>query len=183
MRRVASFVAVLALSACFGKNPYDPGTRLGTFHVTAKLVSSSCGAAPDPWEFDVKLNHEASALYWVQGGLPIRGTVDAASMAKLESSSVHELRPAETRRALCSVARTDVLEVALRGADAQPAREIADTASFAGALSYGFVPTDGSSCSDQLSAVGGGFEALPCEVRYEVAGARTEALPKGTTTN
>ena len=75
-RSPAVLLALLALPACSGKDPYNPGTPLGTFHVTANLTQSSCGPVPDPWEFDVRLSHEGTTLFWVQGGAPISGIVD-----------------------------------------------------------------------------------------------------------
>lgn len=160
------------LSACTGKDPYSPGTKLGVFHVDAKLTLTSCGAVPDPWAFDVRLNHDRTTLYWVQGGAPIQGRVDSTARAELETEMVQEVRPADAkaRRSACSVSRTDVLAVTLIDADAKPTTDPALMKSFSGALVYTFKPTEGSDCSDQLTASGGDFDALPCEVHYDLAG-------------
>ena len=160
------------VTSCSGKDPYSPGTKLGTFHVTAKLTQTTCGPTPNPWEFDVKLNHDGSTLYWIQGDAPIQGIVDAAAKTQLKSETTHDVRAADirTKTAACTIARSDVLDVALAAADAAPTADPAAMATFAGGLAYTFAPTAGSECFDQLTSAGGGFEALPCEVHYEIAG-------------
>jgi hypothetical protein len=184
---VAEFVRVfvdrvLALAAlqaavvgCTGKDPYNPGSPLGTFHVSAKLDRASCGPAPDPWQFDVRLSHDASTLYWIQGAAPIAGRVDSANRVVLTTRDQHLVRPADTRTktAECVLVREDVLDVVLRGAT-PPASDLAATAAFSGALTYRFAPQTASDCSDQVTPAGGDFAALPCEVVYSVEGARTE---------
>jgi hypothetical protein len=160
------------VAACSGKDPYSPGTKLGTFHVTAALTSTSCGATPNPWQFDVRLNHEGSTLYWIQGGVPIQGRVDETARTQLQAEVVQEVRAADakTKRDACSIARTDMLALTLANADAQPTSDPSLAASFGGTLVYTFAPTTGSECSDQLTSVGGDFDALPCEVRYDITG-------------
>lgn len=164
------FGAAVLVASCSGKDPTNPGEPLGTFHVTAALKSSTCGAAPDPWEFDVRLSHEGSTLYWVQGGAPISGLVDRSAKVVLETSDRHELRPADAKAkvAACALIREDVLDVALAGEGEAVLTDLKDTRSLAGRLVYRFTPTPGSDCTDQTSALGGGFAALPCEVAYEV---------------
>lgn len=164
-----------AMVSCGGKDPYNPGTKLGTFHVSAKLTSSTCGKPPNPWEFDVRLNHDGSMLYWIQGGAPIQGSISAAAKSELEAKTVYDLRAADEKKklAVCSVSRSDRLSVTLNGADAKPVLDPSQTAGFSGGLSYSFSPTDGSDCTDQLSDVGGGFDALPCQVDYDLTGTLT----------
>ena len=167
---VATFFGCVA---CSGKDPYNPGPGVGTFHVTATLTSSSCGTTPNPWNFDVRLNHDGSTLYWIQGGAPISALVDANARTQMTSGVVDDVRPADgkTKQAAFSVARSDLLALTLATASAQPATDPALAASFAGTLVYTFAPTDGSDCSDQLAAAGGGWTALPCEVHYDLSGA------------
>jgi hypothetical protein len=173
--RLGLWILVSTLAACGGKDPFNPGAQLGTFHVTARLGRSTCGQAPNPWDFDVRLNHDGLTLYWLQGGLPVSGQVDSSARTELRANTTTDLRPADAKQKLaaCSVTRTDMLDVVLSGADAKPATDPSRTASFTGALGYRFAPTDGSDCSDQLSAVGGGFDALPCDVSYDVSGTLT----------
>jgi hypothetical protein len=174
----AVFAATLA--SCSGKDPYDPGTKLGTFHVTAKLTSSTCGQTPNPWEFDVRLNHDGSMLYWIQGGAPIQGTISASAQSELKSETAYDVRQADEKRklAVCAVTRTDLLSVTLSGADAKPAADPSQTAGFHGGLTYSFAPTAGSDCTDQLTDSGGGFDALPCRIDYDLVGALTAAPPR-----
>lgn len=171
-------VAALAGGAgCSGHDPYRPGESVGAFHVTGKLVSTSCGPVPDPWEFDVKLRHDATTLFWVQGSAPISGQVDSAARAVMKSSVVSTVRPADakTKTAACTIARSDVVDLVLAPATA-PAMAAADVGaatSFKGSLGYQFAQVDGSSCEDQLLDTGGDFAALPCAVSYEITATRT----------
>jgi hypothetical protein len=175
-RALVPIAAIAAAAGCTGKDPYSPGTKLGTFHVTAKLTHTSCGATPDPWEFDIRLNHEGSTLYWVYGDAPpIHGRVDESAQTQLEAQIVQEVRPADakTKRDACTIARTDTLAIALTSSDAKPATDLALATSFVGGLVYTFAPLAGSECSDQLAGSGGDFDALPCEVRYDLNGTLT----------
>jgi hypothetical protein len=163
---------MLLVVACSGKDPYSPGTKLGTFHVTAALKSTSCGATPNPWEFDVRLNHDGPTLFWITGGAPIEGRVDDAARTQLRGSVVSEVRAADVKakRDACSIGRTDVLALTLAGADAAPTSDPSLATSFGGSLIYTFAPTAGSDCSDQVTSAGGDFDALPCEVHYDLTG-------------
>jgi hypothetical protein len=169
-------VATLLVTAvaCSGKDPYDPGMHVGTFHVEAALASTTCGATPNPWQFEVRLNADGSTLYWIQGGAPVSARMDGAAGAQLTSGVVQEVRGADpkARRAACSIARTDLVALSLATADAEPAIDPLLAASFAGTLVYTFAPTQGSDCADQVASAGGGFDALPCEVRYDLSGTR-----------
>ncbi len=164
---------IAAGSGCSGKDPYRPGDSIGVFHVTSKLVSSTCGAAPDPWEFDVRLRHEKSTLYWVQGDAPISAVVDAAAHATMKATATQTVRAADARAqmAACALERDDVVDLTLAPMAAPV--DLQSVTSFTGTLTYRFVPTDGSECEDQITASGGGYDTLPCTVSYSVAGKRT----------
>jgi hypothetical protein len=176
---VAIVTAALCATStgCSGRDPFNPGTKLGTFRVTAKLTRSTCGPTPDPWAFDVRLAHDGPTLYWIQGGAPVQGSIDANAKALLETETLHEVRAADPKRkkAACSIARSDALAITLVGSDGNPVTNPALTSSLSGSLVYAFAPTEGSDCSDQLTASGGGFATLPCEVAYEVTGALERA--------
>jgi hypothetical protein len=181
-RRRAYLLAIALLgivgataSGCTGKDPYNPGTPLGTYHVVGKLLANECGAAgsvdgapPATWEFDVRLSRDQSTLYWVQGGLPVQGQLDAHAHAKMVSSDTRKIHDANPKQgvAYCGITRSDGLDVTMNSDDA-----------FVGTLAYSFSASDGSDCTDQLSTAGGAFAALPCTTRYDLSGART-ALPK-----
>ena len=161
-------------SGCSGKDPYRPGESLGAFHVTAKLVSTTCGKTPDPWAFDVHLRHEKTTLYWVQGDAPISGLVDPAAHAVLKATATKTMRAEDPKNALaaCAMARADVLDLVLAPL-VMPAKDLQPATSFKGSLTYHFTATEGSDCEDQLAAAGGDFDALPCDVHYNLDGART----------
>lgn len=163
-------LVLAAAVGCSGKDALNPGTKLGTFHVSAKLTQTTCGQVPDPWEFDVRLNHEGSTLYWIQGGVPIQGQVDSRASTRLEAEIVQEVRAADAKSKIpaCTVARTDVLTVTLADANAQPSPDPGQMERFTGALVYTFAPTEGSECADQLTT--GAFAALPCQVSYDLTG-------------
>jgi hypothetical protein len=170
MRRLA-LLALLA--ACTGKDPYNPGTTIGTFAVTGTLAKNTCSSAPlpNPWDFDVKLSRDGSTLYWIQGGLPVQGHLDGASHTTMTSSDSRDLRAADPQHKIpaCTVRRDDTLDATL-GPD--------PVASFNGALGYTFTPTDDSDCSDQLESSGGGFSTFPCEVSYTLSGTKVDRPPQ-----
>lgn len=164
-------------SGCSGKDPYRPGESIGAFHVTAKLVSTTCGKTPDPWQFDVRLRHEKTTLFWVQGDAPISGIVDATARAVLKAKATQTLRDANPKSLLaaCAMQRDDVLDLVLAPI-ATPVTNLTDlqlATSFKGTLTYHFAATDGSECDDQLAASGGDFDVLPCDVHYELDGLRS----------
>jgi hypothetical protein len=162
---------LLVTSACTGKDPYNPGEPVGTFKVTAKLVANSCGAAPNPWEFDVRINREPGKIYWMQGGLPVEGKVSSDSRVRMETSDARVVRKSDARagRAACQLWRDDVFDGTL---GPEP------LASFEGTLIYTFRAGDQSDCTDQLRAGGGQYETLPCEVRYELSAKKIADPPK-----
>jgi len=178
--------AIAGVSGC-GKDSTRPGESIGAFGVSAKLVSSTCGATPDPWKFDVRLRYEQNTLYWVQGDAPISGQVDTDAHTNLKSSDVREMRAADARAqtAACNMSRDDVLDLVLAPmaptttttyGSTPPAAaptQLAGVTSFKGTLTYHFAATEGSSCEDQLSDLGGDFAAIPCDVKYELEGTRT----------
>ena len=162
--------------ACGGKDPTNPGQPIGTFRVTATLTSSTCGQPPNPWEFDIRLNRDGTTLYWVQNQLPVAGDVDRLAHTKLDAEATSEIRKADEQRKLaaCTLVRKDSIEMLLATEDKKPAVDPADVYTFQGSLSYTFAPVDGSECGDQLTAAGGGYDALPCVVQYSVTGAMTK---------
>jgi len=167
-------VSAALVPGCTGKDPYAPGEALGTFKVTAKLLSTTCGPTPDPWEFDVKLRHTQSTLYWVQGDAPISGQVDPTARAVMKASDVRTVREADarTKTAACTMSRSDTVDLVLAPLP-RPAVDPTGATSFSGSLTYSFAATQGSSCDDQLLDSGGDYAALPCTVAYELAAVRT----------
>ena len=175
MRRVVASIGVaLLVAACLGKDPYNPGMPLGTFHVVGKLQSNSCGGtAPDPWEFDVKLSRDKATLYWIQGGVPVQGTLDTKAHTTMISQGTTVVRDVDAALGKCALTRSDLLDTTLTTDPSDPN----GASAFVGTLAYTFGQTDDSDCSDQLTMAGGGFDALPCTARYSITGTRT-VLPK-----
>lgn len=168
---LAVVVALASLTACSGgKDPLNPGTPLGTFHVDSKLTKDTCSGAPATWAFDVNLSKELGTIYWIQGGAPVSGVLDASAHVAMTATDTRKIHDADTRMGLgyCGLTRDDAVDMTLA----------ADLASFSGALSYRFSPSDNSDCSDQLEAAGGTFTTLPCQLSYDITATRT-ALPKG----
>jgi hypothetical protein len=182
----ASFLFVTVAGAgCTGKDPYAPGTALGTFRVDAALTSSTCGDAPNPWSFDVRLAHDGATVFWIQGGAPIEGKLDATTKSvKLSSRSEETVRPADAKAKLgaCVLAREDALEVQLADATGAPLADASAATAFKGTLIYRFAPLQGADCSDQVAEGRGGYAALPCAVTYAVTAVRTKAPPSTAST-
>jgi hypothetical protein len=170
---LAGAIALAPASAgCTGKDPYNPGQSLGTFAVEAKLASATCGASqtpPDPWRFDVRLSQEGPTLYWIQGGAPVHGILDANHHTAMISSDSRTLREATKSplRAACVVRREDALDATLE-ATSVASKTTLDVTSFHGSLSYRFVPEDGSDCEDVVES--GAFDALPCAIAFDLSG-------------
>lgn len=158
--------AVLAMVvSCTGKDPYNPGTPIGSFHVVSTLTTSSCGNAPNPWEFDVKLSSEYNTLYWKQGDAPVAGTLDAASHVTMSASTTATVIPPnpKTNPTGCTIGRTDAVAMTMTGTP---------ITAFTGTLSYSFAPANGTDCSAAIGT--DGYAALPCTVSYTIAGTKTD---------
>lgn len=170
--RFAALAAPLALglSACGPQDQPMPGTGLGTFALTAKLATNTCGAgtkAPDPWTFDVALSRDGSTLYWRQSGAQVSGTLDGAGNATIAGSMSGAGAGPDGKATSCTMTRADSISVAL-GAAAQPT-------SFTGTIGFRFTADGSPECSLQLSAYGGSYDALPCETGYSFTATRTKA--------
>lgn len=164
----AAPVLMATAVACLGKDPYNPGTSLGSFHVDGKLQANACGGsvgAPADWQFDVKLATDPHVLYWVQGGLPVQGTLDAKSHARLESTSSQVVHDADSGARYCAIVRKDTIDITLSPDETQ----------FTATLVYEFRAADGSACDDQMSASGGPYATLPCTVGYALTGTKAAA--------
>ena len=156
-----SALLAACLSACAGNRDIrEPGEKLGTFVVGGNLVGSSCGKADRAFRYEVRLSREGDRLYWIQGSLPISGTIDSASRVRMVTST--EARVAAPDEASgspgCTMERTDTLAATLSG---QPVK------AFAGAIVYRFDVKSGD-CAGQLAAAGGDYATLPCTMTYDV---------------
>jgi len=163
MLRVAgpSVLLVLAFAGC-SSSPL-PGTQLGMFKVTGKSTTNSCGlGAPNPWTFDVQLSQTGSTVFWswMDGSAPLSGPVSSQAHVSIQDSVAGNVDGTDASLGPCTLDRSDDLELEL------------GSGSFTGTVSYSFAPASGAGCSDQLTASGGTFEALPCTVTYSVTAAK-----------
>lgn len=163
----AAFAAMVV--SCTGTDPYNPGTPIGSFHVVSTLSSSSCGNAPNPWEFDVKLSSDHNTLYWKQGDAPVAGTMDTTSHVTMSAStSATVIAPdPRTNPTGCTIGRTDALAMTMTGTP---------YTGFTGTLSYSFAPANGTDCSAAIGT--DGYAALPCTVSYTIVGTKADATTK-----
>lgn len=178
MTRALSVALGLLLGGCMqgnGNDPHAPGDRLGTFHVTALLESSTCGpgalGSTDRWEFDVELSRRDDTLYWLNGDEAIPGTIasDGTSFA-FDSETAVAVQPSSSGRAGCTILRTDQASGELFSATS-------DVPSFKGSLSFGYRAGEHSEC-DALIGVEGGFAVLPCQMGYNFEAVRTKLPPR-----
>lgn len=152
---------LLVLTACAGNRDLrEPGEKLGTFVVLGKLVGTTCGKADPTFRYEVRLSREADRLYWVQGSLPVSGTIDAASRVRMVASTESRVTPPDEVSGSpgCTLERVDTLAATLSG---EPVK------SFAGAIVYRFDVKSGD-CANELASSGGDYAVLPCTMTYEV---------------
>lgn len=173
---LAAAAASAAPSGCdqmFGKDDPKPGDDLGTFHVTGNLASNSCGAgalgSTNTWEFDVELARGNGALYWDNGAEIITGALAEDGMAfTFDTGVVMDMRTELTPGPPCTVNRHDLATGTLSAAGA-------DVPSFAGQMSYDFIPATGSYCDDLVDGPTPLVLALPCGFVYQIQAQRTAA--------
>lgn len=168
---------LFALPGLACTNGHEPGEPLGTFSVTARLASTTCGqgalGATDPWQFEVKLARFERELYWQNGREDILGTLegllDGDSLTfRFDTRIETEVLPAERGRPACVIQRKDHAEGRLKVSGDE-------VLSFKGSLTFEFRPLESKGCAP-LVGVDGGFEALPCAMTYSpLVGTRTDA--------
>lgn len=144
-----------------------PGKPLGTYAVSAKLSQNTCGAdlgAPDPWNFNAEISRDDQQLHWRQGGpLIVSGPVDEAGQAKITSTQTGQSGQTGAG-AGCGLGRTDTLLVKLGAGDPPGA--------LSGQLTFAFTSDDAPACASQLKPAGGAYDALPCQLVYELSAER-----------
>jgi hypothetical protein len=86
--------------------------------------------------------------------------VNAQSHASIKDTQAGNVDGSDASLGPCTLQRSDDLELTLA------------SSSFSGTISYSFAPASGADCSDQLTAAGGPFGALPCTVTYSVTAAQ-----------
>ncbi len=163
---------MVGLTGCIDGKPNDgvPGDSLGSYSVHATLADSSCGpgafGAPDAWDFQVKLSREGHTLYWLTGADLVAGTIDDAGTSFSFTAEVPlTITQAKGGQAGCVIVRQDAAQGSLAGTTPQ------DVPSFAGTLTYGYVPKDGSNCDAIVAEARA--TGLPCAIKYTMAGTHT----------
>lgn len=168
-----------ALAGCgdiFGdRDAHQPGTQLGTFHVTGTLGASTCGegalGASPTWEFDVDLARGSGVLYWDNGAEVLTGALDDDDVTfAFDALVAIDMRDeASAGYGPCVIQRRDTAS----GALSDPGD---DVESFSATLTYAFSPTEDSQCWDLVEGEQPLFAALPCTLAYSLTASRT-ALP------
>jgi hypothetical protein len=177
MRCAAYLLGALSASASagcgFGEGDAKvPGDDLGKFHVVGELDASSCGqgalGSSDVWEFELRLSRSPYALYWLNGREVIEGKIadDGVSFEILTRLEVPVLDP-EPGFTGCVLERND-------RAVGKLGSETTEVKHFSGRLSYEYRAFGESDCTP-LMGVQGGFDALPCELSYDLDGARVQS--------
>lgn len=170
--RSAVAIALLVAGGCASLGSAPSATEIGTFHVTAKRTSDSCGDAsptlPATVEFDVRFLREADTIYWDNGQDMVGGTLTDDHKFSFDTTLTLDMRAQDGSAAglpPCSIARRDRADGTL--SDASDA--------FTGTLTYDFTPTQGSDCSDLLQGATAQFSTLPCSATYDTTAKRTVA--------
>jgi hypothetical protein len=166
------FVCALALSSLGVFSACGmPGNVLGIYAVNGTIQNNTCGLglqAPSPWNFNVELSEQVSTLYWnTMDGSPLLSGQVAAGAVSMDNTTSGAVDSApDGAPGPCTMARYDQLALTLSGG--------ATPQTFTGTLTYTFSVVAGSDCSDQMSSAGGTYDALPCTVSYNLAGAYSQ---------
>lgn len=149
-------------------NP-NPGTPLGTFSVKSSLRANTCGgtaATSDPGSFVVTLSNDNGIVYWFPntGASGASGAINSSRTVSITEVVADDVDALDGSTGACTLQRNDTLTFTL-AAGARPA-------SFTGTYGFTVSPSIGASCSDQLTAHGGGYGTLPCTITYALSGTR-----------
>ena len=179
MRTSLAALPCLVLLGCldFGKvdDAKAPGDMLGTYQVSGKLGSSTCGdgalGAGQTWNFQVKLTRFANNIYWLNGQETLSGDIaNDRRTFSIESRVEVPISAAGRGRPGCSVMRNDDAEGKLSDTGT-------DVESFEGSLTFRYEATSGSDCSDWIGSQGA-VDSLPCSIRYDLDAERLEDAEK-----
>lgn len=118
----------------------------------------------DVWEFQIRLSKDLDQLFWLNGQEVISGVLasDGRSFEFDTRVRVTVIEP-EPGSPGCTLDRLDRASGKL-GLDAKDAAHVE---SFAGKLTFAYMPVPESDCTG-LMGVEGGFSALPCEMTYQL---------------
>jgi hypothetical protein len=176
VRTLLAALPCLALFGCldFGKvdDAKAPGDMLGMYQVTGTLANSTCGegalGAGAIWNFQIKLTRFSNDIYWLNGQETLSGDIANDGRTFSIESGVQVTVSAPGRgRPGCAVMRHDSARGKLSDAGD-------DVESFEGSLTFSYAAVTGGDCSDWVGSEGA-VDTLPCSVRYDLDGQRTEA--------
>jgi len=172
---------LLVLAGCdqiLADEPQTVGDPLGEFRVVASQTDNDCGSGAlglqEHWEFDVVLSTGTNELYWDNGREIITGPLDDGQRSfSFETGVLIDMRTAETPGYVpdCSIFRSDIASGDLESPDGE-------VVGFEGNLTYQFVPTEGSDCTDLAGPEGPVFLKLPCSIDFALDGERSVAPPE-----
>jgi hypothetical protein len=145
---------------------------LGTYSVDAAIATNTCGpglAAPNPWNFSAQMSEDGTTLYWswMDGNPPLYGALSAQSVTLTATDTANVDGTADGGLGPCTMVRDDTVQVSL-GSGSPPQ-------TFEGSVNYTFSVASGADCEDQLGAMGGTYDTLPCSLSYSFSGARSDA--------
>lgn len=184
MSRTFALLLVTLSCGCadyFGQTKENqPGDAIGKYQIVAEAdVTSSCteiiNSAPRPWRFDVTLRRESNNGFWVSGGEPISGTIDAAGKLSFKQTIPVQVHGVDKVNGIgeCTILRTDDFTGTMAGAPTSPdGRQ-----TFTGTLRYSYQVNPGSDCRDVVGVQTEGrmnplFAVLPCDARFAVTATR-----------
>ncbi len=189
-------VLCFAIGAC--GPPNYPGEKIGEFALVGALIENTCGhsalPAVDPLQFSAELRADGPNAYWrsTSDRRPIvNGIIDDEGGVRFSTRTSILVWPRDVQAGIAgcsfnqeeSIVGTVVLPPDVDagegdgglgdggnldagdsdgGAGPMPPR-------FTGTNRITFSPTAGSDCSAALSAAGGPFLAIPCELSYALA--------------
>ena len=143
---------------------------LGTYDVTGRLASSTCGegalGANDTWKFQVKLTRFENDIYWLNGQETLVGDIasDGRSFS-IQSGVQVNVSPAGRGSPGCVINRHD-------DADGKLSDSEDDVESFEGTLGFTYEASKGSDCSEWIGTEGA-VSVLPCSISYDLDAKRT----------
>lgn len=190
----ASSIAWIVLSVSgllAGCNPDPVGDEIGTYQVTMSLKENTCGPSAlheqDGHRYRVQLRANETRGYWRLPGQPaLEGRFDAGEFV-FGFGSVADQSP-EDAETFCQILQEEALtgSVATLTADGGSespasdqdagAEQVVSAEGLVGEHVFTLRAADGTDCTAALVAAGGGFEMLPCKVRYSLTGTPTESF-------
>jgi hypothetical protein len=198
LARGCAIAGVLAATGCM--QGAKAGTLVGDYSVRGVLVENTCGQtalpAANPLMFALELREDQGIGYWIPDKAPRNtGSLGADGSFRFalaqtqvisQSTGPAQLEPGDflqspdtnfdIKKSTCAVTMTQTVMGKLQRRRAADGSLVvsADDAGAATDLTadnlIAIAPTAGSDCNPALIALGGSYQALPCQARYELHG-------------